>query len=121
MRRKWIATAAKRSQYPIPFISFAAMADAMVIDASAIAGPSSSVNTVKPSASTSASKSKSGPPSKRTAYRPHSSIEPFYTGAGHTALSSDGRFLFTSIDEELLVTDLSVGTGRVVKRLEVVS
>lgn len=85
------------------------MADAEAMNTSSAAGPSSSRKVANGG----------GPPPKRSAYRSHSSIEPFYTGSGQTALTSDGRYLFTAIDEEVLVTDLSIGAGRVVKRLEV--
>ncbi|CAO1622308.1 unnamed protein product [Parajaminaea phylloscopi] len=59
-----------------------------------------------------------GPPSKRTVYEELSSVEPFYLGSGPFALTSDGRFLFTAIDTEVLCTDLAAGTGEVVGRFE---
>ncbi|CAO1623246.1 unnamed protein product [Sympodiomycopsis kandeliae] len=94
----------------LPIMASADMAvDAVVVPESSIAGPSTR----------KAAPAKHLPPVKRNAYRPHSSIEPFYTGSGQTALSSDGRYLFTPLDEEVLVTDLSNGTGNVVQRIEV--
>lgn len=55
-------------------------------------------------------------PIKRTAFELQSSIDPFYTGAGPSCITSDGRYLFTAIDEEVLCTDLTVGTGQVIAR-----
>lgn len=88
------------------------MPEASYIPSSATAGPS------RPKAGAAAAPA---PPVKRTAYDSLSTIEPFFTGSGPTAITSDGRFLFTAIDDEVLCTDLSQGTGVVVERIQPVS
>lgn len=67
--------------------------------------------------------SQAGPsaPPKCTAYRALPPLEPFFLGSGATAVTTDGRYLFSVIDEEVLCTDLTRGTGQVVGRIEPVS
>lgn len=89
------------------------MPEASYTPVSAVAGPSRT--------KTAGGGAASAPPIKRTAYDSLSNIEPFFTGSGPAAITSDGRFLFTAIDDEVLCTDLSQGTGVVVERIQPVS
>lgn len=54
----------------------------------------------------------------RTAYNAEKTLQPFYTG-GKVALDETGRILFTTLNDEVIVTDFE--TGDELARIEGVS